>query len=450
MTDSLTPAFAIKGAPLTEAIVTFAEMPATAIPNSARHVMRLSLIDWCAVALAGRDEPVSFITREMIEAEAGAPVASLVGSTRKVPARAAALVNGATSHALDYDDTHFDHIGHPSVAIIPAALALAEMTGAGGAAFLDAALIGVEASVRIGTWLGREHYQHGFHQTATAGAFGAAVAAGRLAGLDGPTMAQALGIVATRASGLKSQFGTMGKPYHAGMAAANGVEAVLLAKAGFVSRPDGLECEQGFGPTHAGAALALGPILEGLGTEFRFERVQHKFHACCHGTHAMLEALAALRDNVKLDDIESIAVTTHPRWLRVCHILSPVTGLEAKFSYRLTAAMVLRQVDTGALASFTDALAADPVLVSLRDRVVVETDETLADTATHVRLRLRSGVTIEQAFDLDAPLPVEVREAKIRAKAASLLGKDRAEAFWMAICGFGAGRVEKFASMLAG
>ncbi|HRE19674.1 MAG TPA: MmgE/PrpD family protein, partial [Rhabdaerophilum sp.] len=388
MTDSLTPVFVIKGAPLTEAIVAFAAMPADAIPASARHVMRLSLADWCAVALAGKDEPVSRITREMIEAEAGAQVASLVGSTRKVPARAAALVNGATSHALDYDDTHFDHIGHPSVAIIPAALAMAEMTGASGANFLDAALIGVEASVRIGTWLGREHYQHGFHQTATAGAFGAAIAAGRLAGLDRGAMAQAVGIAATRASGLKSQFGTMGKPYHAGMAAANGVEAVLLAKSGFVSRPDGLECDQGFGPTHAGAALPLGPILEGLGSEFRFERVQHKFHACCHGTHAMLEALAGLRDRVRVDDVEIVSVATHPRWLRVCHILAPATGLEAKFSYRLTAAMALGHVDTGALASFTDALCFDPALVSLRDRVKVETDETLADTATRVRLRL--------------------------------------------------------------
>lgn len=450
MTDSLNPAFVLKGAPLTEAIVAFAAMPAEAIPASARHVMRLSLLDWCAVAIAGKDEPVSRITREMIEAEAGAPVASLVGSARKVPARAAALVNGATSHALDYDDTHFDHIGHPSVAIVPAALAMAEMTGASGAAFLDAALIGVEASVRIGTWLGREHYQHGFHQTATAGAFGAAIAAGRLADLDDGAMAQALGIVATRASGLKSQFGTMGKPYHAGMAAANGVEAVLLAKTGFVSRPDGLECEQGFGPTHAGAALPLGPVLDGLGSEFRFERVQHKFHACCHGTHAMLEALAAVRGKIRSDDIETIAVTTHPRWLRVCHILAPATGLEAKFSYRLTAAMALSHVDTGALASFTDALCADPALASLRDRVAVETDETLPDTATRVRIRLRNGEGLEQAFDLDAPLPVEVREAKIRAKAASLLGAERAETFWKAIAGLDEGRAVGLGSMLAG
>lgn len=436
MTDSLVHDRALKGVPLTAAIVDFAAMPASAIPASARQVMRLSLLDWCAVAIAGKDEPVSRIARTMIEAEGGAPVASLVGSGQKVPPRAAALVNGATSHALDYDDTHFDHIGHPSVAVVPAALAIAEATGASGAAFLDAALIGVEASVRIGTWLGREHYQHGFHQTATAGAFGATIAAGRLAGLDGAATAQAIGIAATRASGLKSQFGTMGKPYHAGMAAANGVEAVLLARAGFVSRPDGLECEQGFGPTHAGAALPLGPVLDGLGAEFRFERVQHKFHACCHGTHAMLEALAAMRGSVRPEEVESIAVATHPRWLKVCHIPAPATGLEAKFSYRLTAAMALSHVDTGALASFTDALCADPVLVGLRDRVLVETDDTLADTATRVHLRLRDGRVLEQAFDLDAPIPIDAREAKIRAKAASLLGAARAEAIWQAIGGF--------------
>lgn len=448
MTDTLSTLAGI--APLSAAMIRFAALPANAIPETARAVMRLSLLDWCAVAIAGQDEPVSRITRAMIEAEAGTPVAHVVGSRLRVPPRAAALVNGATSHALDYDDTHFDHIGHPSVAVVPAALAMAEMTGAAGADFLDAALIGVEASVRIGTWLGRAHYQHGFHQTATAGAFGAAIAAGRLAGLGAEGMAQALGITATRASGLKSQFGTMGKPYHAGMAAANGIEAVLLAKAGFISRPDGLECEQGFGPTHAGAAQDLAGVLEGLGTEFRFERVQHKFHACCHGTHAMLEALALLRGKAPLQAIEAISVATHPRWLRVCHILSPRTGLEAKFSYRLTAAMALAEVDTGALASFNDRLCADRDLLSLRDRVAVETDESLPDTATRVRIRFRDGSVLEQAFDLDAPIPLDVREAKIRAKAASLLGLARAAAFWGAIGGLGRDGTGAFGAMLTG
>ena len=168
----------------------------------------------------------------------------------KVPARAAALANGTISHALDYDDTHFAHIGHPSVAILPAALAAGEEVDASGAAVLDAFLIGAEASIRIGMVLGRPHYDRGFHQTATAGAFGATVAAARVMALTRDQTRQALSLVSTRASGLKSQFGSMGKPYNAGIAASNGVEAAALARRGFVSADDGVGGEQGFIDAH--------------------------------------------------------------------------------------------------------------------------------------------------------------------------------------------------------
>ena len=235
---------------MTAAIAAFA-CGTRAPPASALAVLKLSLLDWSAVSLAGKDEPVSSIVRAMVQDEAGRGEASIIGLAGLYPARAAALANGTISHALDYDDTHFSYVGHPSVVIFPAALAVAEKTGASGEAFMAAALIGMEAACRIGAWLGTGHYQHGFHQTATSGAFGATVAAGRLLGLDEERMRHALGIVATRASGLKSQFGTMGKPFNAGIAASNGVEAALLAKAGFVSRPDGLECAQGFAETHA-------------------------------------------------------------------------------------------------------------------------------------------------------------------------------------------------------
>jgi 2-methylcitrate dehydratase PrpD len=441
----------VPAAPLTSAIIAFAGRKG-ALPPSALHIMRLSLLDWCAVARAGVEEPVARIVRGLVAEEGGRAEATVAGLTEKLPARAAALANGATSHALDYDDTHFAHIGHPSVAIIPAALAMAEKTGASGAALLDAALIGVEASCRIGTWLGRAHYQHGFHQTATAGTFGATIAAGRLLGLDGAMMAQAIGIAATRASGLKSQFGTMGKPYHAGMAASNGVEAAQLAKAGFVSRPDGLECEQGFGETHAGENADLAPVLAGLGENFWFETVQHKFHACCHGTHAGIEALNALRIARGLvpDQIAGVTVTTHPRWLKVCNIEKPVTGLEAKFSFRLTAAMALAGYDTGALSTYTDALCAEPVLVTLRDKVRVETDAALSDTAARVSITLRSNETLHGAFDLDQPMAPAARQAKIRVKAASLLGGASADAFWGVIEAFDHRPVHDLARLLAG
>ncbi|MGC9417363.1 MAG: MmgE/PrpD family protein [Rhodovulum sp.] len=399
---------------ISERLAVFAA--ATVPGDAARAMMRLSVLDWMACALAGRDEPVARLARDLVLEERGAPQAALAGSATRVPARAAALANGVASHALDYDDTHFAHIGHPSVAVIPAALALAEKTGADGAAFLDAALIGVEASIRVGVWLGRGHYQTGFHQTGTAGAFGAALAGARLLDADGE---QALGLVSTRASGLKSQFGTMGKPFNAGIAAANGVEAALLAARGFVSNPEGLEAPQGFGETHAGAADDC--ALKGLGERWLFETVSHKFHACCHGTHAMIEALRSLMP-LDPDAVTGITVITHPRWLKVCHQPAPTTGLGAKFSYRVIAAMVLAGYDTASLTTFNDDACNEPALIALRDNVTVESDETVPETATRVVVETAQGPR-EAVHDLDKPMPLELRAEKLNFKARSLLGE---------------------------
>ncbi|MFO1327845.1 MAG: MmgE/PrpD family protein [Rubrivivax sp.] len=429
-----------------------ARADASRFPASALAIARCSLLDWAAVGRAGVDEPVARIVREWALADGGRAQARAFGSAQALPARAAALVNGAASHALDYDDTHFDYIGHPSVAVFPAALAMAEATGASGAAFLDAALVGLETACRVGRWLGMSHYQHGFHQTATSGSFGAAAACARLLGLDEERTAHALGIAATRAAGLKSQFGTMGKPYHAGTAASNGVEAAQLAAAGFVSRPDALECEQGFGDTHAGAGTDLSVVLASLGEVFRFEKVQYKLHACCHGTHAALEALATLRaaHATAPDDIERITLTVHPRWLRVCNLELPRTGLEAKFSYRLTAAMVLCGLPTGALDTYTEAACERPDLVALRDRVRVDTDESLPSTAARVAVQLRDGRELTQAHDLDAEVPLAAQQAKLRAKAAALVGVERAERLWTAVQGCAERPARELAAVLVG
>ncbi|NNF76886.1 MAG: MmgE/PrpD family protein [Rhizobiales bacterium] len=422
--------------PITQIIANFAVAPIDRdAAAEAAHIAHLSLLDWIAVAVAGRDEPVAKIVRDLVTSDGGTPEAAVIGHDVKLPARAAALSNGATSHALDYDDTHFIYLGHPTVAVMPAAMAVAEKFGRSGAAFLDAALVGLETACCIGEWLGRGHYQHGFHQTATSGSFGAAAAVSRLLGLDVERTCHALGIAATKASGLKSQFGTMGKPYHAGLAAANGVEAALLAQAGFVSRPDGLECEQGFALTHAGEQNTSPLAMGELGRKYAFTEVQHKFHACCHGTHAPVEALISARDDhgALPADIEDVQLTVNPRLLRVCNIEQPATGLEAKFSFRLTAAMALCGYDTSALATFTAENCHEPTLVALRDRVRVVTDESLPESAAQIRIERSSGDAIVVRHDICDPMPAAVREAKVRAKAAALLGQDRAERCWMRI-----------------
>ncbi len=415
------------GAEIAQRLAAFALAPVDA--PAAAEVLRLSLLDWAAVGIAGRDEPVARVLRAQAADERGAPQAGLFGSDLRVPARMAALVNGATSHALDYDDTHFAHIGHPSVAVIPAALAVGEGAGASGTALQEAALVGVEASIRVGLWLGRAHYQVGYHQTATAGAFGATLAACRLMGLTQDQTEHALGLVTTRASGIKAQFGTMGKPMNAGLAASNGVEAAQLAARGFLSAPGAMAGQNGFADTHHGQGQA--EAFDTLGTDWLFESVQHKFHACCHGLHATLEALRDL--DADRDSVSAVAIATHPRWLSVCNIATPRSGLESKFSYRMVTAMALAGHDTARLESFDDALCDDPALAALRDRVTVTGDEDLSEMQARLRVTLTDGTEHELFHDLDIDPGLEARATRVRAKAAALLGAGRADALWSAI-----------------
>ncbi len=392
----------------------------------ARIVTSLSALDWFAVGMAGANEPVSRIVRDMVLSEGGAAQASLFGGGA-APLRAAALVNGTISHALDYDDTHFAHIGHPSVAVFPAVLAVAAWTDRPVVDLLEAALVGMETSVRVGLWLGRAHYQAGFHQTATAGAFGAAVAAGRLFGFDAAAFRRVLGLTATRAAGLKAQFGTMGKPYNAGLAASSGVEAALLVQAGFQPNEHALQGAFGFAATHSGADDAT-TALAGLGDEWLFESVSHKFHACCHGLHAALEAARDL--DIAEPEVAEIKVHTHPRWMSVCNQLAPTTGLGAKFSYRTVIAMMATGYDTALPDSYADKVCADPRLTSLRDRITVVADDEMSETQARVALLRRDGARREAIHDLLAPMALSDREDRVRDKAAKLIGSESADAIW--------------------
>jgi 2-methylcitrate dehydratase PrpD len=167
--------------------------------------------------------------------------------------------------------------------------------------------------------LGPRHYDRGFHQTATAGAFGAAVAAARVMGLTRDETRNALSLVATRASGLKSQFGSMGKPFNAGAAASNGVEAAQLAKRGFVSCDDGVGGAQGFIDAHVDEVFEDAAWASPPPKTFLFEDVKHKLHACCHGLHATIEALRQAQRTDALDPsaVSRVDVRVNPRWLKV-------------------------------------------------------------------------------------------------------------------------------------
>ncbi|MBV1927355.1 MAG: MmgE/PrpD family protein [Rhodobacteraceae bacterium] len=396
-------------------------------PDSALTIARLSALDWIAVARAGVNEPVARIVRDMAIAEGGAVQAKVFGSDIRLPTRAAALVNGTTSHALDYDDTHFAHLGHPSVAVYSAALAVAQSTNASVEDMMTAALIGMETSVRVGMWLGRTHYQVGFHQTATSGAFGAAVAAARLLGLNAVQMEHVLGLTATRAAGLKAQFGTMGKPYNAGLAASAGVETAQLVALGLEANPQAMLGEFGFGATHHGENNVDAALL-GLGDEWLFEGVSHKFHACCHGLHASLEALREV--DVAGQEVSEIMVRINPRWMSVCNQQNPTTGLGAKFSFGTVFAMMVLGHDTARLDSYSDAICTDPKVVQIRDSVKVIADDEIGESEATVTVLRRDGSTLRGHHDLSNPVALDTRIMRVKDKAAALIGASEVDRIW--------------------
>ena len=385
---------------------------------------KMSILDWCGVAYAAKKEPVSKIVSEMVKEENGVNQARLITTGHRVSSRGAALANGATGHALDYDDTHFLFVGHPTASALPTALALGEELGSSLEELLLAYMTGVEVSTRIGHILGYSHYNSGFHQTATTGSFGSTIVASKLLNLSEDETINALGLVSTRASGIKSQFGTMGKPYHAGMAASNGIEAAKLSKLGFVSREDGMECDQGFFLTHGWDKKLPNRAVENLGADFLFPEIKYKFHACCHGLHSFLEALEELKqeNNFNPDTIEEIAIETNPSWLKVCNIEKPKTGLEAKFSYKLTAAMSIYGKDTADLDTYCDEICFDDNMNGIRDKVKVIPNDQLTNTQSLISIK-DGTKDIVNKHDLSDKIDQKILETKILNKSVSLLSK---------------------------
>ena len=387
------------------------------LPRSATDVMRLCLLDWLIVGRAAKGDAVA----ESALAYAGGQGEASLFFGGGATARMAALANGTVSHALDYDDTHFAHIGHVSTVVIPAAVAVGEARGASFETILRAALMGAEAATRFGVWLGRDHYQIGYHQTATAGAIGAAVAASVAAGHSDARAA--LSNAAGFAAGLKAQFGTGMKPVNAGMAAANGVEAVLMAEA----RLSGSEAVfEAFAETHHG--IKDHAAWDGIGETWLFDAVTHKFYPCCHGTHAMIEALSEALQRMPAP--ERITVRTHPRWMSVCNKPSVKDALEAKFSYRALAALLIQnggtdvdEVGLQGLFPMTDAARA------IMAQVEVIAVEGVSEEASRVTLEA-GGQVVQVEHDLRAPMSFEARLEKLLAKGEGVLPKAEATRFW--------------------
>jgi 2-methylcitrate dehydratase PrpD len=400
-----------------------------ALPDEVRALARQCVLDTLGCALAGAGEQLTRILLDEFNEDGGTPAATIIGHTARLPVRAAAVVNGAAGHALDFDDVNMAMPGHPSVAILPGLLALAEERGASGAEVIAAFVAGYELACRVGRMIAPGHYDGlGFHATATVGCLGAAAACAHLLRLDAERFATALGIAATQAAGFKSMFGTMCKPLHAGRASANGLFAVRLAARGFTSRTDAIECAQGFARTHSADFRPERALAEAPGG-YHIRNNLFKYHAACYLTHAPIEAARGLREKHHLtpERIAGIHLTLDEATERVCNILAPRTGLEAKFSLRLTTAMALAGVETGALASYSEAVAADPRLVALRDKVEIDFIPCGRHTLADLQLTLTDGSVLHAQHDSGVPaadVALQGRriEAKFLALAEPILG----------------------------
>ena len=374
------------------------------LPRDAHELARQCILDYFGVALAGAaDELVGLVLDELAEA-GGAPQASVIGHRARLPALSAALVNGAAGHALDYDDVNMAMPGHPSVAILPGLLALAELKRSSGREVITAFVAGYETACRIGATLQPGHYNLGFHSTGTVGAFGAAAACTRLLGLDAEATAMALGIAGTQAAGLKSQFGTMCKPFHAGKAAQNGLLAARLAARGFSSRADIIECVQGFALTHGPdfspeAALAIPEAGLHLFANL------FKYHAACYLTHAPIECARRLREEHRLipEAVAGITLRLDASCERVCNIPAPVDGLQSKFSLRQTVAMALAGIDTASLGAYSAENARNPALIGLRERIEIVWQDNWPQTLSELEIELAGGNRLTAHHDAGIP-----------------------------------------------
>ncbi|PZX41225.1 2-methylcitrate dehydratase PrpD [Roseinatronobacter thiooxidans] len=402
------------------------------IPADVRREGLRTFVNWVGCAVGGaRHETVDAALRAVIPLS-GKPSATVLGRPERLDPAHAALLNGITSHVLDYDDTHLKTIIHPAGPVASALLALAENRPMSGEDFLTALIVGVEVECRIGNAVYPHHYDRGWHITGTAGVFGAAAAVGKAIGLDCQRLQWAFGLAASQSSGLREMFGTMTKSFHPGRAAQNGMMSALLAEAGFDSSERAIEAPRGFASVMSDKQ-DWSEILGDLGQRWEAALNSYKPFACGIVIHPAIEGCQKIREQIgaRVADIASVHLTTHPLVLELTGKRTPRTGLEGKFSVFHSAAVALLHGD-GAPTAFTDEMVNDAAVVDLRDRIHATADSSCHEASVTVEVTFKDGSTMTQHIERaigsrDVPLTDAQIDHKFTVQSALVIGEAATE-----------------------
>ncbi|RGP35391.1 MmgE/PrpD family protein [Pseudotabrizicola alkalilacus] len=389
--------------------------------------------DTVGCALAGVGEEVLQKVSSVVPGNLGP--AMTFGEARRLHPLDAAQLNGVAAHALDFDDCNMEMDGHPSVSIVPALLALGDQLDSNGEDLLVAYVAGLEAEIRLARVSNPAHADRGWHPTVTFGVIGAAIACGRLLRLDALQMATAIGIAASSAAGLRANSGTMTKPFHAGQANRNGLQAALLAQAGMTANQGVLEHRFGFMACFGGA-VPEGPelVLENWAQDFALlsPGLAIKQYPCCAFVHCAIDAAAELHTLVDVAQISEIRVVLHRKRLKNIDRPRPKDGLDAKFSTQYLTARAL--IDgTVTLEDFSAARVFDPGCAALSQLVQIIPHEAADLSSATVRLCLTDGRMLDASASVAMgrgpanPMTEAQFATKFLDCAAVSLSKDRAK-----------------------
>ncbi len=394
-----------------------------------------TLANWmgCAIGASSHDTVEAALKAVMLLEPS--PQASIFGRTEKVDAANAALINGISSHTFDYDDTHLKTIIHPAGPVASAVMALAELRGSKGREVIDALVLGIELSCRVGNCIYPDHYDRGWHITGTTGMLGAAAGCSRLLGLS-PTQTQmALGIAASQPVGLREQFGTMSKPLHPGAAARNGLMSALMASTGFTSSRRALEAPRGLIQVISDRR-SWDSITDGLGENWESALNTYKPFACGIVIHPSIDGCVRLRNQHELtpEDIDKVILKVHSLVIELTGKKTPQKGLEGKFSVFHSCAVGLIYGKAGE-AEYSDSTVQDPVVISLRDKVEAIVDNSVDEASADVTVLTKDGrrhhIFIEHAIgSLQQPMSNHQLRTKFLDLTIPVIGQHDAELAW--------------------